>query len=33
MTRYVFEYDGAKNFNAQLARFRNTAREIPVRAV
>jgi hypothetical protein len=33
MTRYVFEYDGAKNFKAQLARFRNSHREIPVGAV
>ncbi|MGH7229761.1 MAG: hypothetical protein ACREJU_00155, partial [Nitrospiraceae bacterium] len=25
MTRYVFEYDGAKSFKAQLLRFRNAS--------
>jgi hypothetical protein len=25
MTRYVFEYEGAKAFKAQVARFRKTA--------
>jgi hypothetical protein len=33
MTRYVFEYDGPKSFKSQLARFRSTDREIPVRTV
>jgi hypothetical protein len=34
MTRYVFEYDGAKSFKAQLARFmRSLDREVPVGAV
>jgi hypothetical protein len=34
MTRYVFEYDGAKSFKTQLARFmRSLDREVPVGAV
>ena len=27
MTKYVFEYEGAKPFHAQLARFNSTIRE------
>jgi hypothetical protein len=33
MTRYVFEYEGAKSFKAQLARFRSATHEVSVGAV
>lgn len=33
MTRYVFEYENAGSFHEQLARFRRTTREVPIRAV
>jgi hypothetical protein len=33
MTRYVFEYLGAKAFKAELARFRSAIREIPIGAL
>lgn len=33
MTRYVFEYEGVKSFEAQLARFRSASHEVSVGAV
>jgi hypothetical protein len=30
MTRYVFEYEGARTFKTQLARFRSTSSAVPI---